>query len=312
MNCTKKDIADDIARFNRSRPMNKAQNGWLGLDEGFAEFVENIAKMQFFQPEFTGSSYTNNNHVSGLIRRIIVESIMVSDFIDNYCKDFNKMCEFLSEEASDSNFTEFYSLVDRLITVSNENVSKMFCAKDSFLWFALFSKFVTYGLSDELFADFLYEFDNNLRDKKLNGISFNEIGNGSTKDRNVVIEKMNHLEKLMNEFLHINEKYLEEIDVLRFVKENVNSNTDDEDIELYRDCLDDLTVNVDNNTKLLDKQNNPSLIAIIAYACDRDIYIDEWFVRFFKSHCTYIFNQKENYLAMKSSLDTYVERSREA
>lgn len=145
----------------------------------------------------------------------------------------------------------------------------------------------------------------------MNGISFNEIGNGSTKDRNVIIEKMNHLEKLMNEFLHINEKYLEEIDVLRFVKENVNSNTDDEDIELYRDCLDDLTVNVDNNTKLLDKQNNPSLIAIIAYACDRDIYIDEWFVRFFKSHCTYIFNQKENYLAMKSSLDTYVERSRE-
>lgn len=27
MDCTKKDIADDIARFNRSRPMNKAQNG---------------------------------------------------------------------------------------------------------------------------------------------------------------------------------------------------------------------------------------------------------------------------------------------
>lgn len=109
MDCTKKDIADDIARFNRSRPMNKAQNGWLGLEESFAEFVENIAKMQFFQPEFVGSKYTENNNTSGAIRRIIVESIMVSDFINDF-GDFDRMCKFLSEEASDSNFTEFYSL----------------------------------------------------------------------------------------------------------------------------------------------------------------------------------------------------------
>lgn len=110
MDCTKKDIADDIARFNRSRPMNKAQNGWLGLEESFAEFVENIAKMQFFQPEFVGSKYTENNNTSGAIRRIIVESIMVSDFINDF-GDFDRMCKFLSEEASDSNFTEFYSLM---------------------------------------------------------------------------------------------------------------------------------------------------------------------------------------------------------
>ena len=37
LNCTKKDIAYDIARFNRCRPMNVAQNGWTGLEETFAE-----------------------------------------------------------------------------------------------------------------------------------------------------------------------------------------------------------------------------------------------------------------------------------
>lgn len=312
MNCSKKDIADDIARFNRSRPMNKAQNGWLGLDEEFAELVENIAKMQFFNPDFRGSSYTKNNHVSGAIRRIIVESIMVSDFLDNYSKDFNKMCEFLSEEASDSNFTEFYSLVDRLTTVSNDDVSKMFCSKDSFLWFALFSKFVTYNLNDELFIDFLCEFDNNLRNKKMNGISFNEIGNGSTKDKSVVIEKMNHLEKLMNEFLHINEKDLEKIDVLSFVKENVNPNTEDEDIELYQDCLDSVTIDMDQNTHMLDKKNNPSLLALMAYACDeeKDYYIEDWFKRFVESHDNYILNQKENFELMKKDFDEYLERLR--
>ena len=118
MDCTKRDIADDIARFNRSRPMNKAQNGWLGLEEGFAEIVENIANMQFFQPEFTGSAYTKSSNTSGTIRRIIVESIMTADFIEHF-GNFDKMCEFLSKEASDSNFTEFYALVERLTEICN-------------------------------------------------------------------------------------------------------------------------------------------------------------------------------------------------
>ena len=99
--------------------MNKAQNGWLGLDEEFADLVEKIAKMDFFQKSFKGSNYTDTTFTSGSIRRIIVESIMVSDFIDHYCS-FDKMCEFLSDEASDANFIEFYSLIERLTLISNE------------------------------------------------------------------------------------------------------------------------------------------------------------------------------------------------
>lgn len=49
LNCTKKDIAYDIARFNRRRPMNVAQNGWTGLEETFAEYVDNILKMDFLR-----------------------------------------------------------------------------------------------------------------------------------------------------------------------------------------------------------------------------------------------------------------------
>ena len=305
MNCTKKDIADDIARFNRSRPMNKAQNGWLGLDEEFAEFVENIAKMQFFQTDYCGSSYTNNNHTSGAIRRIIVESIMVSDFIDDFNKDFNKMCEYLSDEASDSNFTEFYSLVERLSVVCNENTSHIFNAKDSFLWFGLFSRFIKISNDDKKFVDFIIEFNETLHNKAINGKSFDDLNGKSTKDKTVVIEKMKHLETLMMEFLEVKSDDLEQVSSLEFVKENVNAEVTQEDIEDYEGDLEILSLDVDNDSKLLEDKNKSSLIAMVAYGYKKDMSIDSWFRTYFENNNTYLLNQKENYLHMKEDFEKY-------
>lgn len=318
MNCTKKDIADDIARFNRSRPMNKAQNGWLGLDESFAEFVENIAKMQFFQPDFAGSTYTNTNNTSGLIRRIIVEGVMVSDFIDEFSKDFDKMCEFLSEEASDSNFTEFYSLIERLTLVCNEKVAKLFDTKDSFLWFGLFSKFANTGVEDKKFIDFMIEFNNNLRHKKVNGISFEELcvnpetgKTRSTKDKNIVVSKMKILEILMMEYLHIEKNIDEDMDAESFISENVGISLEEvnEDIECYEETLDSLeekTIKV--GSKLLEPSNRLSLLAMVAYSFKNDVDLDCWLEEYAKNNNTYLSDQKKNFCCMVESLNSYYKK----
>lgn len=212
MNCTKMDIAEDIARFNRSRPMNKAQNGWLELDENFAEIANKIAMMDFFKPEFPGSAYTNNNNTSGQIRRIIIESIMVSDFIDNYSSDFNKMCEFLSEEGTDSNFSSFYSLVERLTDIcKTSSAAELFDSKDSFLWFGLFSRFSKFNLEDDKFVKFMEDFKE-LRKKKYGKESFDDIleRTKSTKDKGIVVKKLNYLEIMLKEYLGIQEENGEE------------------------------------------------------------------------------------------------------
>ena len=318
MNCTKKDIADDIARFNRSRPMNKAQNGWLGLDEDFAELVEKIAKMQFFQPEYAGSSYTSTSNTSGALRRIIVESIMVSDFLDEFC-DFEKMCEFLTEEASDSNFTEFYSLIERLTLVSNKDVSKLFNVKDSFLWFGLFSKFIKFNLDDKKFIDFMTEFINTLHSKKIDGESFDSIlkKTKSTKDKSIVEKKINLLEKLMLEYLHITET--NEVDIkirsdknineVLFISENVGVDKDSaaNDLDFYKESLEYLTENtIKIGSKLLDKENQLSLLALVAYSYNADIDLDEWLTEYAKNNNTYDVNQKDNFLHMKKDLMQFI------
>lgn len=312
MDCTKKDIADDIARFNRSRPMNKAQNGWLGLEEGFAEFVENIAKMQFFQPEFPGSTYTKNNNTSGVIRRIIVESIMVSDFMDDF-GDFDKMCEFLSDKASDSDFTEFYSLVERLTPICNtKEIASLFDAKDSFLWFGLFSRFVKLGLEDEKFVEFMNQF-NVLRTNKLDGTSFDDIlqQTKSTKDKGIVIKKMNHLKKLMNTFLGVKDYAESHNSEENFIAENLNMG-----VESVKDCMDiykeDLDVLLENTIKfgsrLLEPKNRPSLLAMIAYSYKEDVNLDEWLTQYAAKNNTYLADQRKNFLHMKQDFEQYLKK----
>lgn len=310
MNCTKKDIADDIARFNRSRPMTKAQNGWLGLDESFAEFVENIVKMPFFQPDFVGSTYTNGNHTSGIIRRVVVEAIMVSDFIEEF-GDFDRMCEFLSEEASDSNFTEFYSLIERLTNVCNgDSVAKLFDAKDSFLWFGLFSRFTTVCEDDTKFIEFMAEFARSLHSKEIDGVSFDDLNGKSTKDKTIVLNKMTHLMKLLNDYLHIEEQTITEDDsetnLVDFVKTAVDSTITVQDIELYKEVFEDLTLNVDNNSKLLEPSNRASFIALIAYSFAHDIDLDNWIIEYFDRYNIYEPDQNKNYLHMVENLQAYI------
>lgn len=327
MNCTKKDIADDIARFNRSRPMNKAQNGWLELDESFAELVGNIAKMPFFQTSFVGSTYTNNNETSGAIRRIIIESIMVSDFIEDF-DDFNKMCEFLSEEASDSNFTEFYSLVERLTVICNtKEIATLFNAKDSFIWFGLFSRFTEFGLNDFKFADFMNEFEA-LRRIKIENKSFDDIlaESKSTKDKGIVMKKLNHLEKLMKEYFNIQEVQNNdivsnnetEVDSENFIADLLDMDIKivKEEMDTYNDTLDDLISKTikdgSKGLKLFEPENRNSLLAMVAYSYKDDVDLDEWMAQFAKENNTYLNNQKENYLFMLTDFKNYTNKNRKS
>lgn len=200
LNCTKKEIAYDIARFNRCRPMNPAQNGWTGFDEGYACYVDNILKMNFFSEDYPYTSYRESNNRSGMLRRMIVEGIMTVNYIDDFNKDFRKLCKYLSDEANDSTFIEFYAMIERLSAIANEEFANIFTIKDSFLWFGLFSRFEKLGIKHTKFVDFVKAFHDSLYQKKRNGISFEMLSESSTKDKNIVIKKINHLEALMLDY----------------------------------------------------------------------------------------------------------------
>lgn len=349
LNCTKKDIAYDIARFNRCRPMNVSQSGWLGLEESYAEYVDKILKMDFFKVDCDKSSYSNTNIKNGSLRRVIIEAIMTSKYLSHFDKDFGKMCIYLTENANESVFIDFYLTLEKLSNVLRGDTSDIFNNKNSFLWFALFDKFIEYGVEDDKFNDFIQEFKETLHSKEIDGVTYDCLnGQKGTKDRSFVTKRFNHLLTLMREYLHIEDsveesesdvikddlfdtevveesddkkpiiaevteysaignKEIEHVsgevvdkDTLEFVKMCVDDGVTDADILDYEEDLDVVTLDVDNNSKLLDEVNHKSLIALIAYAYKMDEDIDDWFKDYFKRTNTYEIDQKRNYLHMRN------------
>ena len=89
-------------------------------------------------------------------------------------------------------------------------------------------------------------------------------------------------------------------DTLDFVRECVDQNVTEADVMDYKEDLDIVTLDIDNNSKLLDELNRKSLIAIIAYAYKIDENIDDWFKDYFNRNNAYETDQKRNYLHMRN------------
>lgn len=151
-------------------------------------------------PVSTFGRYIKN----GSLRRVIIEAIMTSKYLSHFDKDFGKMCIYLTENANESVFIDFYLTLEKLSNVLKGDTSDIFNNKNSFLWFALFDKFIEYGVEDDKFNDFIQEFKETLHSKEIDGVTYDCLnGQKGTKDRSSVTKRFNHLLTLMKEYLHI-------------------------------------------------------------------------------------------------------------
>lgn len=320
LNCTKKEIAYDIARFNRCRPMNVAQNGWTGLEEGYAEFVDNILKMKFFGVDCDYTNYRTSSEKSGMMRRMIVESVMAINYLDEFNKNFGRMCHFLSENANDSTFIDFYESVEKIEEIADENFAAIFDTKNSFIWFAVFDRFLKKYPEDEdasKFTAFVDEFVKTLHGKKINGESYDDLNETSTKDRTVVKKRIEHLEKLMVGFFennNVDSENCSDDNLEDFIFENVDIDKEDlkDDMDFYIQTLDELLENtVRDGSKLLDLKNRPSLLTMVVYSFKNDVDLDEWMEKYAKENNTYFCDQKKNFEFMKKSLEEFIKGKKE-
>ena len=304
LDCTNDEIGYHIRRYNKQKSMNGSENAVTYMDN-IANEVKRISINNRFLNGY--DIYTATEINNGTINRIVTETVMCMFHFDNWQKQSKKMGLFLNEHSSSEEFDKLNENLNRLEKIYREEFNNIFTSKDSFIWFTLFNNFINLQLEDEKFAEFLLAFKNGLCNKKVNGELFYEIDkNGSTKDKAIIIKKLTLLESLMLDFLHINKSDMEEDTVLEFVKENVDLDITQEDVEQYEEVLEDLTLNVDNSSELLNENNKLSLMAMVAYSFCKDVDLDDWIVDFFKRNTGFIHNQKENYICMKKDLDKFV------
>ena len=323
LNCSSEDIAYHIERYNSGRPMNVSQRGVTKLGEKFAEMIKEISAMPFFR-EYGG--YRMSDGKNGTLDRVVIESVMNINFRNQWVKDQGSMCSFLQENATEEMFERFEDIVDVLTEIGDEDFFNMFNAKNSFIYFAAYDWFSKSEKSESDFIGFMHDFEHELHRKNINGESFDSLNEKSTKDKNVVIKKMNLMIALMKEYFNISESddvhkettnddsveqsnmnnggCEEDCDVLQFVQENVDPCITNDDVDDYWSMLD--AYDIDKTSRLLDYQNEPSLVAIIAYSFINDITLDDWIKEYFSKNNMYFINQKKNYLHMKKDLENYI------
>lgn len=330
LDCTDEEIAYHIARYNRQTSMNVNQKNIL-VAWKIAPEIKKLVSNRFFMD---CGNYNPKEDTKEVFNRIVCESIMTMFHLDNWKKS-KQMSLYLNENATKNEFEIFENELNRLYKIIDQDtVGKLFNSKNSFIWFAAFHTFTQFGIEDTKFIDFLEEFQKTLHSKtftEYENKSFDTYDDGKgTKDKKVVRTKLNMLEQLMKEYLHITEdkneitydiketdpetenkrnesdtKTCESDSTLEFIQNNVSKDVSNEDIEEYQDFMDSY-VNIDSE---LYKQCSMALIALTAYAykCDRDVELGKWIENCQSRKWQNLSpSQEVNFKYMKRSFDNFV------
>ena len=311
-NCTDAQIAYHIRNYNNQEGMNKNQYEFTSMDVKIAEKIKKISKNHPFFNDCCGK-YTNKNKTKGEVDRIVIESLMTINFLDNWKKEVKDSFSYVNENVTDDMFVSFTDTLDRLYQIVDKDVKDMFTTTNSSIWFAIFDKFKKFNLPDRKFKDFILYIKNNMNNLEFDKKPFVEIyKNKSTRDKKIVMGKIEILLHYMNNFFdNPNNNSTGE---LSFIMEEFNLSIDEinDDLSFYNTTLDDLTnKTIKDGSKLLDKQNRLSLLAMIIYSFKNEVDLDDWLLKYAEHNTTYNADQYENYLYMKKDFEQYQLHNKE-
>lgn len=309
LDCTDEEIAYHMARYNRQTSMNAEEKSILPMSN-IATYIKDTINNNFFK---NCGDYGEAALKNGKLNRVVYEAITIMFHAEEYTRG-KSLFKHLNENTSKEEFDTLNNELDMLASIVDEETGKLFNVKNSFLFFSLFHKFLDYKIEPARFNDFLLEFKNNLHNKTFSEYEDKTFDtydkDKNSKDKKVVFAKLDMLEKLMKEYFQeeISEpsrEYTNE-EIEQFVTDVTSVEVDEDRMELFSSMLDDYTVEVDNSSKLLEKENRLSLLSLVAYSFEKEIELKDWFIDYFNKNNTYIKDQKENYLVMKNDVDNFV------
>ncbi len=307
--CDSSRISKYIKRYNNHVAMNPDQRAFTYIDR-FASRIRKIVDSRFFV-EY--SSYTEKERTKGAVERVVVETIMCTGHFEHWKTQPRAACKYLNEHATAEEFERLADYLCRLEHIMTDDMKEIFNKKDSFIFLTLFDRFTRFQVEDTRFADFLREFQRNLRGVRKNekGNLFDEIDRElSTKDRQVVADKLAMLEELLKEFLRNDAEEEPDDGLVSFLAENLEMDGEDiqADLDLYKESLDvllDDTVKI--GSRIRAAGNRPSLLAMMVYSYKEDKDLDEWMAVYAGKHTGYLVNQRKNFQQMRTDFERFLE-----
>ena len=304
-NCTMQEISKLVRRYNRNKSMGSNQKALTWIPT-YARKIKNIANNEFYK---NCVSYSKSMRKNGTYEQTVANSVMATFHLNDWKKTPNDRNEYLEENSSFDEFEKVNEYGNRIAKVCGNKFQNIFVFKDILCWIATFYNFTKFGLKDEKFAEFVNALVNELHGKVVGEWSYDMLDKeAGTSDKKIIQAKIETYTTLMMNYLHINpETAIEnsEETTLSFVQENANPDATEEDIELYRDMVEDC-VKVDEPVY---QQCERAVIAIMAYACtkEQDEEFEKW-IQKYKNQTNFSPSQKTNFTYMKNSFDKYVQK----
>lgn len=304
-NCTMQEISKLVRRYNRNKSMGSNQKALTWIPT-YARKIKNIANNEFYKNCVAPSKSMRKN---GTYEQTVANSVMATFHLNDWKKAPNDRNEYLEENSSLNEFEKVNEYGNRIANVCGNKFQNVFVFKDILCWIATFHNFTKLGLEDNKFAEFVNALVNELHDKVVDEWSYDMLDKEpGTSDKKIVQAKINTYTALMMDYLHIDAEALienPEETTLSFVQENANPDATEEDIEFYRDMVEDC-VKVDEPVY---QQCERAVIAIMAYACmkEQDEEFEKW-IQKYKNQTNFSPSQKTNFTYMKNSFDKYVQK----
>lgn len=304
-NCTMQEISKLVRRYNRNKSMGSNQKALTWIPT-YARKIKNIANNEFYK---NCVSYSKSMRKNGTYEQTVANSVMATFHLNDWKKTPNDRNEYLEENSSFDEFEKVNEYGNRIAKVCGNKFQNIFVFKDILCWIATFDKFTKLGVKDNKFAEFVNALVNDLHDKVIGEWSYDLLDKeAGTSDKKIIQAKIDIYTALMMDYLHIDTETLTinpEETTLSFVQENANPYATEEDIEFYRDMVEDC-VKVDEPVY---QQCERAVIAIMAYACtkEQDEEFEKW-IQKYRNQTNFSPSQKTNFTYMKNSFDKYVQK----
>lgn len=308
-NCTSEMIDYHIRNYNSHTSMNKVQYSATNASN---VTVGNIKKLSQRHSFFKDIVKINNKNVKdGSWDEVVGRAIMTTYFLDDWKREVKDVFMFLDENSTTEQFETLKKHLDRLVEMIGDNsLKELFTTGNTHIWLAVYDKFTKLGVDDSKFVDFMRSFVKEIHKKDEDTTDFvkNTYKSRQSRDKSVIIGKIDGLYGLLCEFLHINKEDVEEINYKEFVKANVEDIIDS-DIEEIQMVANNVSEEVDEDSWMISEQNYPSYLAIVgvAFRKEEEDKLKEWLPIYVKAN-QFIRNQQKAFLHMKESFEMYLKK----
>lgn len=197
--CSWRRLSHYVKRYNSHTSMNADQKAFTCLDN-YAGYVRNMLDTRFFLDH---SVYTEAEKTRGVMERVIVETIMCSNFPEDWRSQPKASCRYLNSNATKKEFDTLADQLHRLEKVVTDDIRDLFNSRESVVFLTLFDRFTRLGLADIWFARFLREFKRDMRYTRRNrrGLLYDEIDKKASNEKDSILSKLELLGQMMEEYL---------------------------------------------------------------------------------------------------------------